>query len=188
MRKNNFKFKASVNGKIWYAPNIDRLKRIIKGTGTGDKIGLYNAETGVLLTHYRPNQLTVKDTKQDHGLPECGEPDYSIHDERELQRSVASYLDNAGEFWIHIANERRTTKGAKYKRMGVKAGAPDVFMFRPNQTCHGLAIELKTYRGKLSIDQISFLTKLRIAGYAVCVCRSLAGVDLAIRLYNANEL
>lgn len=50
-----------------------------------------------------------------------------------------------GYRWFHPANggRRNLIEGAKFKRMGVKKGVPDIFMPVPRKDYHGLVIELK---------------------------------------------
>lgn len=87
---------------------------------------------------------------------------------------------------IHIPNEgkRSLAMGRTMKKMGLRAGASDVFIAKPNSKYHGLWIELKAmdsegrYR-KPSTKQIVFLEDMRNNGYAGLVCN---GADEAIRV------
>lgn len=67
----------------------------------------------------------------------------------------------------HFANERKCTvmEGRKLKRMGVKKGVADFFLAIPNNLYHGLWIELKVGKGKLSIEQSEFLFRKNQRGY-----------------------
>ena len=81
-----------------------------------------------------------------------------------------------GAVWFHIANQRQTSVrvGAKLKRMGVKAGMPDlciVWRGRP------IFIELKTLKGRLSVNQIGMMAALTVAGAVVVTCRSVDEVS-----------
>lgn len=73
---------------------------------------------------------------------------------------------------FHIPNggKRNAREAARFKRMGVKAGVPDLFLPVPRSGCHGLFIELKAPRGKLSDYQRGWLERLKLSGYAVAVC------------------
>jgi len=74
---------------------------------------------------------------------------------------------------LHFGNERRCSPqhGAILKRMGVVSGASDLFFPRSNGKHHGLFIELKTLKGKLSPSQIKFLENMNQENYFALVCR-----------------
>ena len=70
-----------------------------------------------------------------------------------------------------IPNGRTSAKeGSKYKKMGARAGVPDVFLATPAGVYHGLFIEFKRKDGGggLSPAQKVWFQRLRDAGYA-CV-------------------
>jgi hypothetical protein len=79
---------------------------------------------------------------------------------------------------FHFANERKCSiiEGKILKRMGVKSGVSDVFLAYPvvsdKETKHGLWIEIKTEKGKLSITQKEFLKNMKKVGYATAVAKS----------------
>jgi hypothetical protein len=56
------------------------------------------------------------------------------------------------EYLIHIPNGgyRHPLEALKLKKMGVKAGVSDLFLAYPNPNYHGLWIELKSEKGKIS--------------------------------------
>jgi hypothetical protein len=107
-----------------------------------------------------------------------------------LQRAVAQYLDLQGWLWCHVANERKTSarQGAALKRQGVKAGVPDVLIFElwredrgPGQAefeqrGSGVAIELKSPKGRLTTHQVTWINRLRRRGWYADVCRTLPEV------------
>ena len=77
-----------------------------------------------------------------------------------------------GDDFHHFANERQCSvqAGRILKRMGVKKGVPDFFLGLPYGGYHGLWIELKVGKGKLSPEQAEFLVRKNQRGYlAVCV-------------------
>ena len=115
----------------------------------------------------------------------------TAHPEGLLQVADARYLDVRGLPWFHPANERRCTpaQGAWLTRMGVKAGVPDVLIFRPFQKhvsdgkqilesvySAGLAIELKAPKGRLTETQKEWIETLTRCGWHVEVCRSIDAV------------
>lgn len=73
---------------------------------------------------------------------------------------------------FHIPNggKRNAREAARFKQMGVKAGVPDLFLPVPRGGCHGLFIELKAPRGRLSDYQRGWIESLKASGYAVSVC------------------
>lgn len=73
---------------------------------------------------------------------------------------------------FHIPNggKRDAREAARFKRMGVRAGVPDMFLPVPRGKYHGLFIELKAKGGKVSKNQTEWLKILAESGYAACVC------------------
>lgn len=70
----------------------------------------------------------------------------------------------------HIANEtvRTMGEGIKQKRMGRKAGVPDVFMPHPIKPYHGLFIEFKRRCGEVpSGKQLDMMNLLSAEGFKV---------------------
>lgn len=63
----------------------------------------------------------------------------------------------------------------KQKRLGVKAGVPDLLIFDPPPTCPdnvGTAIELKRRKGgRVTPEQTDWLNDLKDRGWAVAVCQ-----------------
>ncbi len=79
------------------------------------------------------------------------------------------------EHLIHIPNGgyRHPREAIKLKKMGVKAGVSDLFLAYPNPHYHGLWIELKSEKGKLSPDQKAWLMLMEAVGYAVAISYSI---------------
>jgi len=71
----------------------------------------------------------------------------------------------------HFANERKCTQqqGRTLKRMGVKKGVADFFLALSVDGFHGLWLELKVGKGKLSPEQTDFLNRKTARGYFVAV-------------------
>nr|DAP00690.1 MAG TPA: Nuclease [Caudoviricetes sp.] len=97
-----------------------------------------------------------------------------MNKEDNLLLSVASYLrlQYPNVLFCHIANERKTSiqQGAKLKRLGVRAGMPDILIFQPNKTYSGLAIELKIKPNKPTKNQLEVLTMLSNNNWNTAVC------------------
>lgn len=73
----------------------------------------------------------------------------------------------------HIPNERKCTpqQGARLKRMGVKSGVPDLHLPVARGVYHGLYLEMKTEKGRVSANQMWWLERLRENGCCCVVCR-----------------
>lgn len=74
-------------------------------------------------------------------------------------------------YCFSIANERKVTPqhGFILQRMGLRAGVSDVFVAIPRDTFHGLFIELKAGKNKMSPEQKKFFADMTSQGYlAVC--------------------
>lgn len=72
------------------------------------------------------------------------------------------FLWPIGYRWFHPANggSRNPIEGAKFKRLGVKRGVPDVVLPMAKKSYHGLVIEFKRIDGKmsdLSVEQEEWL-------------------------------
>lgn len=76
-------------------------------------------------------------------------------------------------FAIPNGGARSRITGARLKAEGVRAGVPDILLAYPVKPFHGLFIELKTRKGRLSEKQLRMLFGLYMAGYLGVVCRSL---------------
>lgn len=80
----------------------------------------------------------------------------------------------------HVPNggSRNTLEAANLKRQGVKAGVPDLCLPVARQGYHGLYIEMKWGKNKVTENQKQWLDDLRQQGYEAVVCY---GADQAIR-------
>jgi hypothetical protein len=60
-------------------------------------------------------------------------------------------MEPKGYRWFHSPNggARNAQEGAKFKRMGVKPGVPDIVLPMPRKSYHGLVIELKRVDGSI---------------------------------------
>ena len=85
----------------------------------------------------------------------------------------------------HIPNggKRNAAEAAHFKRLGVKPGVPDLCLPVPRQGYHGLYIEMKCGRGKLSDCQREWIAALTKQGYCCAVCWSWEQAKEAIQAY-----
>ena len=76
--------------------------------------------------------------------------------------------------WLyHCPNggSRNVAEAANLKRMGVKAGVPDLCLPYPSNGFHGLYIEMKTDKGRLTAAQRDYLEWLNLNGYKAVMCK-----------------
>lgn len=63
-------------------------------------------------------------------------------------------------------------QGVRFKRMGYRAGTPDILIFEPKGKWHGLFLEMKREKGGVvSEHQKEFLKRANERGYYAVVCR-----------------
>jgi VRR-NUC domain len=84
---------------------------------------------------------------------------------------------------IPNAGLRSWKYGKRLKAEGLSAGFPDIFVFIPSRGYMGLALEFKSKKGKLRPNQKEWLDRLKSAGYAALVVRSLDEAIQALELY-----
>lgn len=83
-------------------------------------------------------------------------------------------------FAIPNGGKRNIEEAAHLKAQGVTAGVPDVFSAIPNAEHHGLFIEFKANKNKLTAKQEAFIENIQAQDYAVAICYS---VDEAIKAF-----
>ena len=89
------------------------------------------------------------------------------------------------DYLIHIPNggKRNAREAARLKQMGVKAGVSDMFLPVPRGQAHGLWVEMKASKGRVSDAQRDWLTKVGAQGYATAVCYGHEAARRAITAY-----
>jgi len=73
------------------------------------------------------------------------------------------------------------------KGQGMLSGVPDLFLPVPKNGFHGLFIEMKSEKGRLSTNQHWFLTNADSLGYKTAVCYSAKEAISAIQAYYDQE-
>lgn len=77
--------------------------------------------------------------------------------------------------------------GARSVREGVKSGVFDLTLPVPRGGYHGLYIEVKTGKGKLSFNQKAWLEHYKLNGYRAEVCRSVDEIFKTIVEYMGGK-
>lgn len=108
-----------------------------------------------------------------------------IPTEYEEQRLVCRYLDFRKLTYIHITNEglRSQRTGYLLKQIGMKKGFPDLFIFCPRANYHGLAIEMKSQKGRATPEQKEWIARLNNLGYRAEICKGFNEAKACIDRY-----
>ena len=88
--------------------------------------------------------------------------------------------------WLyHTPNggSRNIAEAANLKRMGVKAGVPDLCLPYPSNGYHGLYIEMKTDKGRPTAAQREWVEYLTEQGYMAVVCHGYGDAINALEVY-----
>jgi hypothetical protein len=106
----------------------------------------------------------------------------------ELQEHITcvEWLELKGILHFHIPNGgyRNQREGAKFKRMGVKAGIPDLCIPIARKGFHGLYIELKRARhGRESERQKFWIAELKKQGYDVFIAKGASQLIKYVEYY-----
>jgi hypothetical protein len=107
--------------------------------------------------------------------------------ESAIQSSFVEWLNlqhpKVAEVTAAIPNggKREARYGNRLKREGLKKGFPDIGIFAPRGSYHGLFIEFKSRKGVIRKEQIEVMESLTKEGYLCEVCKSL---EEAIKITN----
>lgn len=84
----------------------------------------------------------------------------------------------AWELTHHSPNggARSAITGARLKALGVRRGFPDLTLWLPRGGFHGLAVELKTAKGRPTSEQLAWLNHMSAIGWCAALC---TGFDAA---------
>lgn len=90
-----------------------------------------------------------------------------------------------GFMLFHICNENvgGYAWAVRNRQMGVRKGVPDLMLPIPMNGFHGLFIELKTDKGRLSEAQKVWIENLRSLGYRVEVCKGFVEAKDVLKEY-----
>jgi hypothetical protein len=89
------------------------------------------------------------------------------------------------ELLYHIPNggHRHKTTAMRLKAEGVKAGVPDLCLPVPRGGYHGLYIEMKASKGRLTENQSMWLGVLAENGYRAALCHGWVEASIVIKNY-----
>jgi hypothetical protein len=87
--------------------------------------------------------------------------------EQILQEMFCRWLDHKGLLYFAslMGVNLGPRVGAIRKRMGCRAGVPDIMVLQPAGKYHGMAVELKVVGGHVTPEQEAFAKRLTDAGY-----------------------
>jgi hypothetical protein len=100
---------------------------------------------------------------------------------------MSHYRDLDCAFAVPNGGTRHLLEAMNLKRSGVKAGVPDIFIPIARDCFHGLFLEMKSEKGKVSEDQIAFMTMLSKNGYKCVVCHGFDAAKNEIEYYLAQR-
>lgn len=116
--------------------------------------------------------------------------------ESQIQCAIVEWANNTkafgwgkpiGDYLFSIPNGgfRNKLEAINLSRQGVKKGVSDLFLAIPwgYEVKHGLWIECKSNKGKLSISQIEWVEKMKILDYGVAIVKSVDEGIQAIKDY-----
>lgn len=94
------------------------------------------------------------------------------------------------QFLFHIPNESIGGRGwiIRNRQLGVKAGVPDLFYPVPVDGYHGMFIEMKTAKGRLSVVQKRWIEALEKLGYKCVVAYGWEEARDALVTYTNGEI
>jgi len=113
----------------------------------------------------------------------------ALGEETRHQIAVANYLHYLGVLFTATANGVYTSKKQAQimKAMGLQSGVPDILIFEPRGEYIGLALELKSTKGRPTPAQKMWIEKMKSKGWAAEIGRPETSIDLIDR-YLKGEL
>lgn len=86
-------------------------------------------------------------------------------------------------FSVPNGGARRRIEGAIMKAEGVTRGVADLLLLYPSKHYHGLAIEMKTQKGRQQPSQKIWQRAVEDTGYKYVICRSFEDFQSEINAY-----
>lgn len=111
--------------------------------------------------------------------------------EQDLQKTCVRWfkIQYPNELLIHIPNggKRNAREAEQFKKMGTKAGFPDLALFKKKGDYGALFIEMKAEKGSISDKQENVLASLQKLGYKVEIVNSFEKFTTVINEYLRKE-
>lgn len=111
--------------------------------------------------------------------------------ESQEQRQLIQWCrtDPRYQYLFHIPNETVGGQGwlVRNRQMGVKAGVPDLFYPVPARGYHGLFIEMKADKGRVSEQQKRWIKALETFGYRCVVAHGWEEARRELEWYARNQ-
>ena len=107
--------------------------------------------------------------------------------ETAIQRELRAHLDKLGIYSVHVPNgavlggnsKQRAIQMQALKKDGLRVGFPDLILYRHDgDIAH---VEVKAGSGKQSDSQLECQEWLEQLGHKYAVCRSVEGLDAALK-------
>ena len=111
------------------------------------------------------------------------------HLEDDLQATCIKWFDyqypKLKNLLFHVPNggNRNVREAARLKSQGVRSGVADLILLIPKSNFHGLCIEMKSEKGKLSENQKEWLKLVSSQCFCVQVCNSFESFYKTINEY-----
>lgn len=131
-------------------------------------------------------KITVEDlprTKQQREKDEWNEHRHQVELIRWCDLMASSMPDLRLIFAIANGGHRSISVAKKLKAEGVKAGVLDLFLPVPRGEWHGMFIEMKAGRGRMSTEQKAWAAVFKAKGYRVEVCHSWMEASKVLEAY-----
>lgn len=112
--------------------------------------------------------------------------------EKNIQRDFFEWLSYYPDirpyvFAIPNGGTRHKIEARNLKLQGVTAGVPDVFVAIPKLPCHGMFIEFKSNKGKLTDSQKNMINLLSKQNYLCKICYSFEEGRNAVESYLGSK-
>jgi hypothetical protein len=123
--------------------------------------------------------------------PRSGSTVCNCTPEAVIQAQIVSYLDsiNVDPFTATLGGVYCSrSQRKKILQLGYKKGVPDLVIFVPRGIYHGLLLEVKSLRGRVSAEQKRWHTSLENNGYFVAIPRSFEQAKELIHLYLSLDM
>lgn len=84
---------------------------------------------------------------------------------------------------IPNGGKRNKFEAFRLKKQGVLRGVPDLHIAEPSGAYHGLYVELKVDKNKLTPDQAEMMNRLASRGYKTELCRQFEDFQIIVNSY-----